>query len=180
MTDITIKVELSTEDRARVDALLAKLDKLADCQASSQDIAGLCAELVRRINATEPKPTKEPAHQDEAQQMLEALVARESAPTKQETAQEAPETPQDAQEEQTAQTVDPEPEKQAEQAQPADEPKVSLTDIQQLIIRLAQAGKKAEMRTIVHEYGETATKVAQDSPEKLPELFNRLKALAEG
>lgn len=177
MTEITLKVELSTEDRARVDALLAKLDKLADCQASSQDIAGLCAELVRRLDAAEPKPTKAPAHQDEAQQMLEALVARESTPTKQETAQEAPETPQDAQEEQTAQTVDPEPEKQA---QPADEPKVSLTDIQQLIIRLAQAGKKAEMRTIVHEYGETATKVAENSPEKLPELFKRLKALAEG
>ena len=175
MTDITIKVELSTEDRARVDALLAKLDKLADCQASSQDIAGLCAELVRRINATEPKPTKAPAHQDEAQQMLEALVARESTPTKQETAPEAPETPQDAPKEETVQTVDPEPEKQAP---PADAPKVSLTDVQQLIIRLAQAGKKEEMRTIVHEYGERVTTVAQESPEKLPELYARLKALA--
>lgn len=174
MTEITLKVELSAEDRARADALLAKLDKLADCQVSSQDIAGLCAELVRRLDAAEPKPTKAPAHQDEAQQMLEALVARESTPTKQETAQEAPETPQ---EEQTVQTVDPEPEKQAQQA---DEPKVSLTDIQQLIIRLAQAGKKAEMRTIVHEYGETATKVAENSPEKLPELFKRLTALVEG
>lgn len=175
MTDITIKVELSTEDRARVDALLAKLDKLADCQASSQDIAGLCAELVRRINATELKPTKAPAHQDEAQQMLEALVARESTPTEQETAQEAPETPQDAPKEETVQTVDPEPVKQAPQA---DAPKVSLTDVQQLIIRLAQAGKKEEMRTIVHEYGERVTTVAQESPEKLPELYARLKALA--
>ena len=177
MTDITIKVELSTEDRARVDALLAKFDKFADCVASSQDIAALAAELVRRLDATESKPTKAPAHHDEAQQMLEALVARESTLTKQETAQEAPETPQDAQEEQTVQTVDPEPEKQAEQA---DEPKVSLTDIQQLIIRLAQTGKKAEMRLIVHEYGETATKVAENSPEKLPELFKRLSALVEG
>lgn len=176
MTEITIKVELSTEDRARVDALLAKLDKLADCQASSQDIAGLCAELVRRINATEQQqPTKAPAHQDEAQQMLEALVARESTPTKQETAQEAPETPQDAHEEQTVQTVDPETEKQAP---PAEWPPVSLTDVQQLIIRLAQAGKKEEMRTIVHEYGERVTTVAQESPEKLPELYARLKALA--
>ena len=175
MTEITLKVELSTEDRARVDALLAKLDKQADCQASSQDIVALCAELVRRINATEQQqPTKAPAHQDEAQQMLEALVARESTP-KQETTKEAPETPQDAQEEQTVQTVDPEPVKQAP---PAEWPPVSLTDVQQLIIRLAQAGKKEEMRTIVHEYGERVTTVAQESPEKLPELYARLKALA--
>jgi hypothetical protein len=109
--------------------------------------------------------------------MLEALVARES---KAPTAQEPTETPQDAPSEQTEQTVAPEAEEQTEQAVASvaeaktEEPPVKLTDIQQKIIELAQKGKKAEMRTIIHEYGETATKVAKDKPEKLPEMYRRL------
>lgn len=176
MNEITLKVELAAEDRARIDALISKLDKQADCGLCAKETVTLCAELVRRIAEDEARktPTTEQPHRDEAQQMLEALMARESTP-KTETAPEAPETPQDEPKEPDAKTVDPEPE---QPAAPAIDAKALTTSIQPLIIRLTQAGKKDEVRAIVYEYGERVTQIAQDSPEKLPELYERLKALA--
>lgn len=215
MNDFTITVTLSPEDRQRADSILQKLDELLakvgqpnPCTACVRDLGNTFEAALERICT--PAPTTTPTHTDEAQQMLEALVARES---KAPTAQEPTETPQEATNEQTEQTVAPEAEEQTEQAVASvagamyvDEldggrvsaPKpftmeqvampeyvheqvavrvekpVKLTDIQQKIIELAQKGKKAEMRTIIHEYGETATKVAKDNPEKLPEMYRRL------
>lgn len=182
MNDFTITVTLSPEDRQRFDGILQKLDTLLTkigqpnpCTACVRDLGNTFEAALERICT--PAPTNTQTQPDEAQQMLEALVARESeAPT----AQEPTETPQDASNEQTVQTVAPEVETQTEQAVASvaeattEEEPVKLTDIQQKIIELAQKGKKAEMRAIVHEYGETATKVAKDNPEKLPEMYRRL------
>ena len=182
MNDFTITVTLSPEDRQRFDGILQKLDTLltkigtpSPCESCVRDLGNTFEAALERIST--PAPTNTQTHTDEAQQMLEALVARENnAPT----AQEPTETPQEATNEQTEQTVAPEAEEQTEQAVASvaeaktEEPPVKLTDIQQKIIELAQKGKKAEMRAIVHEYGETATQVAKDSPEKLPELYSRL------
>lgn len=182
MNDFTITVTLSPEDRKRADSILQKLDELLakvgqpnPCTACVRDLGNTFEAALERICT--PAPTTTPTHTDEAQQMLEALVARES---KAPTAQEPTEAPQEATNEQTEQTVAPEAEEQTEQAVASvaeaktEEPPVKLTDIQQKIIELAQKGKKAEMRTIIHEYGETATKVAKDNPEKLPEMYRRL------
>lgn len=196
MNDFTITVTLSPEDRQRADSILQKLDELLakvgqpnPCTACVRDLGNTFEAALERIctpaptfeatleRTCTPAPTTTPTHTDEAQQMLEALVARES---KAPTAQEPTETPQEATNEQTEQTVAPEAEEQTEQAVASvaeaktEEPPVKLTDIQQKIIELAQKGKKAEMRTIIHEYGETATKVAKDNPEKLPEMYRRL------
>lgn len=69
----------------------------------------------------------------------------------------------------------PEEEKPAEPAQEADTaPKVSKADIQQKVIQLSAAGKKAQVREIVTA---VATKVSDIPEEKLAEVWAALNAL---
>ena len=56
----------------------------------------------------------------------------------------------------------------------AEEPKVELSDVQTLVVKLATNGKKAEARDIVKSYAERVTEIP---PEKYGEVYAKLKAL---
>lgn len=68
----------------------------------------------------------------------------------------------------------PEPEKPAEAEKQA--PAVSLSDIQQKVVALSAAGKKAEVRDIVTKY---ATRVSAIPEDKAAEVWEKLTALED-
>ena len=55
-----------------------------------------------------------------------------------------------------------------------DAPAVELTDLQQLIIQLANAGKQAELRKVIFKYAERVTQIPED---KYGEVYAKLKKL---
>ena len=98
------------------------------------------------------------------------------AATLESTSEEAPQLP--AQEPQDEPAAEPEevPAPEAEQptaAEPA-APAVSLSDIQQKVVSLSAAGKKAQVREVVMAY---ATKVSAIPADKVDEVWQKLTAL---
>lgn len=65
------------------------------------------------------------------------------------------------------------PEPATPKAKPA-APAVSKSDVQQKVVALSAAGKKAEVREIVHAYAERVSGIPED---KLPEVMAKLNAL---
>lgn len=67
----------------------------------------------------------------------------------------------------------PEPVTQKEPEKPT-APAVTKSDVQQKVVALSAAGKKAEVREIVHAYAERVSGIPED---KLPEVMAKLNAL---
>lgn len=155
MNNINITVNLSEEDRARLDKSITLQEQIY-------------ALLLNRFNA--PALT---AEDDALRKKLEQVVAS-VAPTAAEPAEPA-ETPQDEAEAPTATDTPAEPEAPAT-AEPAPQEavKYTLADIQAKVIALVQAGKKAEVRAICVSY---APQVTQIPAEKFGEVMAKLAAL---
>lgn len=152
MNEIKMTVELCPEDRARLDAI----------------IDGLGALKLQSQNTIEP---------DDAQKALAAVLEKKNAaPT------EAPKNAQDAPETLEHPTLDPFPEmptaqeKQNEAPAEKAKPKVSMEILRSLAITLSAAGKKDQVREIVHAHASKVT----DLPENVwGEVYEKLDALGE-
>jgi hypothetical protein len=158
MAENTITIRLSDDDRARLDKLTAALDKLAgvvpNCDGCVEAAVRMTQAATTPAEPTEasqenPGATKEePAEKNTPEQNEPAVAAVEP----QEKAEPAP--------------VEPEPAK----------PSVTLEQIQQKVVKLAAAGKKAEVREIVTTYGAKVSDL-KDQPEKWDEVWGKLTAL---
>ena len=105
---------------------------------------------------------------------VEAAVAYVTAPA---TATETQEAPTEAPTEAPAPTVEaPKDESPAEAEKTAAEtaPAVTLADIQQKVVALAAAGKKAEVKAIVNAYADRVSAIPED---KVAEVWAKLTAL---
>lgn len=161
MADNTITIRLSDDDRARLDKLTAALEKLAgvvpNCDGCVEAAVRMTQAATTPAEPTEasqenPGATKEePAEKNTPEQNEPAVAAVEP----QEKAEPAP--------------VEPTP------AEPA-KPSVTLEQIQQKVVKLAAAGKKAEVREIVTTYGAKVSDL-KDQPEKWDEVWGKLTAL---
>lgn len=148
-----ITIELSAEDRARLD----KLNGLLEAQITlTQDI----------LNNGLPKPTQ--TEPDELTRRLQAVVEGAKAAKAAKADSEAPEdiTP----------PVTPEPE-EAPAVTEEPKPTVTLAQIQQKVVQLAagnDGAKKAKVREIINAY---AKKVSDLPEDKWTEVWGKLIAL---
>lgn len=130
----------------------ARLDKiLAALEANGAKNCAGCVESAVAMTKTalEPQETSAPAE-----------PAPQETPTEQEPAEkkEAQKEPETAQE--------PTPTK----------PAVTLEQIQQKVVKLAAAGKKAEVKNVITKYGLRVSDL-KDQPEKWDEVWAKLTAL---
>lgn len=157
MAELTMTLQLSDNDRARLDKLTAALEALAGIVPNC---AGCVETAVRMTQATTPaapeETSQEPASAPE-EKPAENNTPEQNEPTA------APWEPQEAAEPAPA---EPEPAK----------PSVTLEQIQQKVVKLAAAGKKAEVREIVTAYGAKVSDL-KDQPEKWDEVWGKLTAL---
>lgn len=153
----TITIELCAEDRARLDGILAGLQKLTSC-----------------TNCVQSALTYKEAVQDDIQKKLADTLAKAETPAeppKNATGEaEAVTAPIDHPAEEDLPWGDP--------AQPADaKPTVTLEQIQQKVVQLAagnNGAKKAQVRAIVNAY---AKKVSDLPEDKWSEVWGKLTAL---
>ena len=120
------------------------------------------------------------ARLDRIAELLEAQTAGTVKPASSEP-EKAPAAPKKVEAPASAQ---PKTEKPTAATQPAQEdipeltdddaPAVELTDLQQIIIKLANAGKQAELRKVIFEYAERVTQIPED---KYSEVYAKLKKL---
>lgn len=159
MNNITL--EFCAEDRARIDRLIAAMERKACDKCVADALAAMSG-------------TAAPA--DHVHAALEATLAKAKAA-------EAPKNAAGATEAQTLTTT---PEKEEQPATAADAceakpqeppaPTVTLEDIRKQVIKLTTAGKKAEIRTVVSEYSANI-KVGEIPADKYAEVLDKLKAL---
>lgn len=130
----TITIELSTEDRARLDKLTAALNRLADCNAC-------ISEAKTAVKAGLKDLESKDAAQAEIQEKLKATVekAKTATATKSEDVPpwEAP-------------------------AEPNPFPEVTLEQVQGLTASLVAAGKKEAVRAIVQAYAPKVSAIPAD------------------
>lgn len=147
-----ITIELCIEDRARIDRLIAALEKRVAQEEP--------------ITLSIPNPTDH-----EIQQALTKVLDNASKAT--ETPQNAPQATEEPAEVET-------PIKEETPAQPAEaEPTITLEQIQQKVMALCTADKgkkKAKAREIVTAYSPTISGLV-DFPDKWTEIWNQLLAL---
>lgn len=163
MNELNIKVELCSEDRARLDNIFTALIALVKPVKAPHSV-----EEARGENAPEEsKPL------DDINDMLKKALNNDQKvdpvePAK--NAQDAPEIPDHP-------TLDPFPEqpKAKTEASEATEKPVSTAELQQLVIALCRAGKKDKVREVVNTYG--VPTVAGIPEDKRTEAFKTLKAL---
>ena len=96
-----------------------------------------------------------------------------TAPEKQGNAQPEPETQKQPEKTESASVKTEAPATVTEKA-PEVAPQVSVDDVRNLVVTLTRMGKKDETRAIVNEYAATVSGI---SPDKLGEVFGKLKAL---
>lgn len=159
MNNITL--EFCAEDRARIDRLIAAMERKACDKCVTDALAAM-------------NGTAAPA--DHVHAALEATLAKAKAA-------EAPKNATGATEAQTLTTTPeneerPAPPAAASEAKPQEQPAptVTLEDIQKQVIKLATAGKKADVRTVVSEYSANV-KVTEIPADKYAEVLGKLKAL---
>ena len=170
MIELNIKVELCSEDRARLDNILTALIALikpAKVPHSVEELEQLLKEAKGENAPEESKPL------DDINDMLKKALNNDKKvdpvePAK--NAQDAPEIPDHP-------TLDPFPEqpKAKTEASEATEKPVSTAELQQLVIALCRAGKKDKVREVVNSYG--VPTVAGIPESKRTEAFKTLKAL---
>lgn len=158
MNNITI--ELCTEDRARIDRLIAAMEHRT------------CDSCVTTARAYVKQATTE---SDPITEKLAQTLAKAEEPT------EAPKNATEKAEEITPPTTQAEEERptreEIAQPEPIKEPTITKAELQQKITQLAAANngaKKAQVREIVKSYAETVSKLPED---KYSEIWARLTAL---
>lgn len=121
---------------------------------------------------------------DEDRARLDALIGK-LAPVKVDTYEEidpeiGAETPREAPKAEPQEKSQPEPEKPTEAAEPENydimAPQFTVADVQQKVVALCAAGKKAEVKAIVSAYAE---RVSLIPAEKADEVMERLTALED-
>lgn len=151
----TITIELCPEDRARIDRLIAAMERKTceQCVATALDVMKQKYEAPAAPVAKEAPAETAQEHPVDASQDLPWDT---EAPAKVETPAE-PETP----------------------TEPAKEAVVPpLTDLQNMIIELTRKGLKEKAREIVQSYGaERASAVPEDKRAELLDKLNELKKL---
>jgi hypothetical protein len=179
MSDNTITIRLSDDDRARLDKLTAALEKSAakNCESYVQSAVQMATTAARVMPAEE---SQEPAGATEAEpaekntpEQNEPVVATEEP---QETAEPAEKnTPE--QNEPVVATEEPQETAEPTPAEPEPaKPSVTLEQIQQKVVKLAAAGKKAAVKDIITAYGAKVSDL-KDQPEKWNEVWGKLNAL---
>ena len=159
MNNITVKVELCDEDRARLDKAIELLGRFV-----SPVVTGLSVPGVEVVEDTELR------------KKLEQVVASVKP-----TSAEAAETPQDAPSASEHPTLDPFPEAPTGKADASEESakEVTAAEFQQLAIALCRQKKQADIKKVLDEYGvQTVSEVLSKVPEdKRHEVYEKLKAL---
>lgn len=166
MTEIKVTVELSAEDRARVDALGVAVDKLR------QTLEKNCDKCVATVAEYVECKLEETTAPPQSEQPLPPLVDEESLAPKEEPLPE----PEKAPEPEPEKAPEPKPEPQPE---PKPEPtvqEVTAEALQGKVIALCAAGKKAEVKGIVNTYAEKVSDIPAD---KRGEVMAKLEALEE-
>lgn len=92
---------------------------------------------------------------------------------------EAPKKPQEAPKTDTQEKSQPEPKTATEPAKPESydvlAPQYSKADIQQKVVSLCAAGKKAEVKAIVSKYAERVSLIPDDKADEVMERLNALE-----
>lgn len=174
MNEIKITVELCPEDRARLDAIIEKLagiGKYPNCDKCVKDVATIMDKACDAIDKT--AQTKEP---DELEQKLDQVLDRFNK----EKAQEAPKNAQDEPKASDHPTLNPFPETPTTAEEPSEapvkevKPAVTMDMLRNKAITLAAAGKKDQVREVVHPYAAKVTELPED---KWAEVYEKLTAL---
>lgn len=156
MNENTITIRLCDEDRARLDAIIEKLGTLGtrpDCSQCVKDVA----QTIDLANAAIDE-------KDEVQKKLAEVIARTEAAK---TAQDEPKAADHP-------TLDPFAETPTAEAE-ASEKAVSTAELQQLVLALCRAGKKAQVREVVNLYGVPTVAAIPES--KRSDAYAKLKQL---
>ena len=160
MAENTITVRLSDDDRARLDKLTNALEALSRVVPNCDS----CVQSAIKLTQATAAPAEPTETSQEPAGAMEEKSADKNTPEQNEPAVAA-EEPQEAVEP-TPEPVEPEPAK----------PSVTLEQIQQKVVKLAAAGKKAEVREIVTAYGSKVSDL-KDQPDKWDEVWGKLTAL---
>jgi hypothetical protein len=166
MNEIKMTVELCPEDRARLDTIIEKLAAIGQSHDCAKCVEGVAAYMDKAADAL-GKP-KEP---DELEQKLDEVLER----INKEKAQEAAENAQDAPKVLEHPTLEPFPETPTTKEEPSEaKPAVTMDMLRNKAITLAAAGKKDQVRAVVHPYAAKVT----DLPENVwAEVYEKLCAL---
>ena len=115
---------------------------------------------------------------DEDRARIDALIEKLAPVTVNNYTEIAAETPQKAPKAEPQEKSQPEPEKPTEAPQPENyditAPQFTVADVQQKVVALCAAGKKAEVKAVVSAYAE---RVSLIPAEKADEVMERLNAL---
>lgn len=160
-----ITIELCVEDRARIDRLIAALERRSCDSCVATDLQG-----VQNI-AEEMNKTKAPQTDDVQQALAETLKKAEEA-----SASQSPKNSVQEEEAPALPTTPPEEEKpEGEKPTQTDEAKkVSRADVRAKFVELSGKGKKEEAKTIIQAY---APKVPDLPEDKLAEILDKLNKL---
>lgn len=158
MSENTIILRLSDDDRARLDKLTTALEALSRVVPNCDS----CVQSAIKLTQATAAPAEPTETSQELAGATEEKPADKNTPEQNEPAVAA-EEPQEAAE---PTPVEPEPAK----------PSVTLEQIQQKVVKLAAAGKKAEVREIVTTYGAKVSDL-KDQPDKWGEVWGKLTAL---
>ena len=148
-----IEFALCAEDRNRLDAILAELQKLN--QANGQ----------QKITVTPEQMVIEPAENDQAATIItdsDKLAIGRVEPVKDGRPEEAPKA-------EPVQAPAEEPKTEAPQA-----PQVSVAELQAKVVELVSAGKRDAAKAVVNEYAERVSDIPED---KRHEVMQKLAAL---
>lgn len=157
----TITIELCTEDRARVDRLIAALERKAcdKCVSTALEYVG----------ANQQRP----AEPDPVQEALAGALDKATKATK------ARKSPENSTGEAEAPTLTTTPQEEViptaeEPAQAETAKKVDQKDIRALYVKLSASGKKKEAQAIILPYATAITAIPDD---KCGEVYGKLIAL---
>lgn len=146
-----ITIELCAEDRARIDRLIAAVEKRT-VQVESA--------LEQKYNI-KTEPTDDPVTKALADTLSRAQESQNKATGEQETP--APTTPQ-TEETPTVEAV--EPQQTAR--------KVDRAELRAKVVELSAKGLKEQVKAVVREYGQTVPTIPED---KIAECYEKLEAL---
>ena len=165
MNNINITVQLCDEDRARLDKIIERLSTInthPDCSQCVKDVAKTIDLANAAIN-----------EQDEVQKKLAEVIARTETAKNTQDAPEAPTPTENSTEVENEARAEP---AEATQAQEAPKPSVTMAMLTSKAITLSAAGKKDQVRAIVHDYAQTVSALPED---KWDEVYKRLTALED-
>lgn len=161
----SITIELCVEDRARIDRLIAALER-RNCDACVATTLQGMEKIAKSMNKTQA-----PQLDDVQQALAETLekAEKENKPQSPKNAVQGEEAP-------TLPTTPPEEEKpEGEKPTPTDTAKkVSRTDVRAKFVELSGKGKKEEAKAIIQAY---ASKIPDLPEDKLEEILDKLNKL---